>query len=263
MMNMKRIQDAHALLESFGRAMKLIDNKNGILWYHALGMDMLLDTSFTIVPYMTCHHYFLNERTTIHKDGTSESLARFFANLLLWCIRHDIHELAQMWMKNLAMCFAIEPHCSINNTFTGLRVLEAHTIQLAFAIKDRNIDKFQHFNNEIKQFLKMMKLALKTSNCFGDRFELHKLHFELVKRFSEKRLKKLDKLLSMALKNKNYCAYDIIRHTQRSWKCELTLKMQEFWISSSSKENAVNLNKFVFVDRILPYSLPIPRSGNF
>lgn len=263
MMNMKRIQDAYFLLQRFGCAMKFTDDKNGIIWYHALSMDMMMDTSLTIVSYDTCEQYYLNEVTTFHKDGTPESLARFFSNLLLWSIRHRIHEIAQVWMKNLALCFSIEPKSSINNTFTGLRVMEAFTIQLLIADKNRNLDLFQYFNNEMKKIIIMMSLPLKNSKCFVERYELHRIHFDIVKKFKEKRLKELDEILNMALTNKNYCAYDIIKHTQRSWKCELPTNIQDFWINHTSKENEINLSKCSYNDRIFPFSLPIPRSGSF
>lgn len=242
--------------------MKFTNNKNGTIWYHALSLDMLLDTSFTIVSYETCNRYFLSEVTTFHKDGTRESLARFFANLLLWSTRHEVYEISFVWMENLARCFTIETQSSINDKFTGLRVMEAFTIQLTFAIKDRNVESFLHYNNEIQQIVKLMSQSFKNCKCFFERFELQRMHFEMVKKFKEKKLKNFEKLLNLALQNKNYCAYDIIIHTQRSWMCKLTSIMQDFWINHSLNENEINLNEYACTDRIFPFSLPLSRSGN-
>lgn len=262
MIGQKRIQDAYLLIQRFYNAMKFTNDSNGLIWYHALCMDMLLDTSLTIIPYETCDQFYMSVLTTRSNDGAHEALARFFANLLLWNIRHNIQEMAHMWMNQLETCFSIEVESSFNNMFTGLRVMEALTIQLSLSIADRNLTLFEHYDNEMLKIIKVMRLALKCNKYVVERFELHRIHFELVKKFDMKHLKKLGKLMDKALKSKNYCAYDIIKHSGRSWENKLI--SDHFWINQSTCYNQINLNKFISkTDRIFPFSLPIPKSGNF
>lgn len=225
---------------------------------------MLLDTSLTIIPYETCDQYYTMEKTTFWKNGRAEARARFFANLLLWSIRHEIHEMAQVWMGNLETCFSIEVESSFNNKFTGLRVMEALTIQMSISIEERNLTLFEHYDTEMQDIIKVMALALKRSDCFVELFELHQIHFELVKKFNEKHLNRLDKLMRVALRSKNYCACDVIKHSKRSWQLELDDGAQNFWIRHSSKHNQINIDKFISnTERVFPYTLPLSKSGNF
>lgn len=243
--------------------MKVMNDKNGMIWYHALCLDVLLDTGFTIVSYEDCSQFYLKEITTIRQDGTPEALSRFFANLLLWSIRHGVFEISQVWLAHLKQFFTMEPHGSLNNVFTGLRVIEALILQLAFAIEDRNIELFTYFDQKLKGLTRIVKIALKVPNCFKERFELQLLHFELVKRFKKKNLKQLKNMKEKAVKNLNYLSLELIKHSERTWKCELTPAIRNFWINHSSKANAISLSQIDFPDRIFPYSLPIPKSGSF
>ena len=244
--------------------MKFTNDKNGLIWYHALCLDFILDTSLTIIPYDACDQFYFNEKLSFWKEGCPEALSRFFANLLLWNIRHGIHEMANVWMEKLKSAFSTGVESSFNSTFTGLRVMEALTIQLSNSITDRNLTLFEHYDKEINLISKVMKSALKCSNCFIERYELHKIHFELVKKFDERHLSRLDKLMDMAIENQNHCAYDIIKHSKRAWKNELRSELHYFWINYSTQQNQINFNTFSYSnDRIFPFSLVIPKSGNF
>lgn len=258
------MQDACTLLQRFQTAMRYMNDRNGLIWYYALSMDMLLDTSLTVETYEACDKFFLNEITTFHKDGEPEAKSRFFANLLLWCVRHKVDEMAQIWQEHLnTMHYKLESRSSLNSTFTGLRIMEALTLQLSFVIEDRNMDLFEYYDEELKGLIKLMNSKSRISNCFSERFELHRIHLKLVKKFDANHFKKLNKLMDQALKKKNNCSYDIIKHNQRSWTCQLPAEAQNFWMKHSTASNRLNLCMMVFPDRIFPYSLPIPKSGNF
>lgn len=258
MLNQKRIQDAYYLMQRFSNTMKFTNDKNGLIWYHALCLDMLLDTSLTITPYEACYQFYLSEITTLWVDGHPEARARFFANLLLWNVRHEVYEMAHVWAGKLETCFSIEAESSFNNTFTGLRIMEALTIQLSHALVDRDLTLFEHYDREMQQIIKWMEAATRNCNCFADRFHLQRIHFELVKKFDEKLLSKLDKLMNMAHKNKNHCAYDMIMHHKRAWRNELRTDVHNFWTNHSTIGSQIELGKLASTtDRIFPFSLPI------
>lgn len=261
-MNLKRVQDAQRLLERFGTAMKMTNDKNGQIWYHALCMDVLLDTSLTIESYEECDLFHTREIATFDKEGHLEARARFFANLLLWSVRHSFHGIARIWRQHLADCFSLEPCSSINNTFTGLRLVEALTIQLGFAVEDKNLHLFSHLNKELIDLMKVLESALKITKCFTERFELHKLHHQQVMKFEVKRMKKLDNLLGLSIENQNFYSLDLIQHTKRSWNHLMSSEQENFWIDHSTNERSLSLKKAFYFDRVFPYSLPIPMSGN-
>ena len=260
---MKRIQDTNSLLQRFETAMRHMKDKNGLIWYYALCMDVNLDTCFTIVSYEDCCKYYKQEMTTFYQDGTPEARSRFFANLYLWTVRHGIREMAEVWFGHLKQCYLIDANSSLNRFYTGIRVFEAMTIEMVYATDVRNVTKFIYFNDELEALIKTMRLALKVCNCFIERFELHELHFNLVKSFQNDGMKDFKRLERNAVENLNFLSLDIIKHTRRSWTCELAPADQNFWINHSTKAKAMYLDGVAFSDRIFPYSLPIPKSGSF
>lgn len=242
--------------------MKNDKNENGLIWYHAMCLDVLLDTSFTVKSYYDCQNYCLQKTTTFNNDENSEAKSRLFANLWLWCVRHNDQETSLIWKKKFLECYNYE-QSSLNNTFTGLRVMEALTVQLAFDIEGGSMVSLNESENELKDVIKLIKSAVKISNCFFERFELHRIHFAQIMQFKQKRLKQLDKLMNMALKHQSYYAFNLIKHTQRSWRHQLVPWMKNFWLNHSTNDDLLNLSQISIIDRAFPFSLPIPKSGNF
>lgn len=243
--------------------MKLANNLNGLVWYHALSMDLLLETSFTALSYKECDLFFLRNITTIHTDASPEAQSRLFANMLLWSVRHEIYEMSQIWSENLFESFSGDRENSPNQTFTGLRVMEALVLQLVYAIEDRDSTLFVHFDDEIKKIEKQLKSATEISKYFKERFELHRLHFKVVKKFESKSLRKLERLEKMSVKNQNFNASNLIKHTKKLWKRELPDEIEHFWINHSPEVNSLYLNDFSLPERIFPFSLPLPKTVNF
>lgn len=239
--------------------MTLAKNMNGLIWYHALSLDLLLETSFTVVSCKDCDLFFLKNITTFHKDSTHEAQSRFFANMLLWSVRHEIYELAQIWSENLLMCFSMERERSINQTFTGLRVMEAFTLQLVYAIADRDSTLFEHFDKEMKKIEIQMEPAVEISKCFRERLELHRLHFRQVKNFESKSLEILERLKSTAIKEQKFNVVNLIGHTAKLWRHELPEFIENFWINHSMKDS-LNLNEISIPEQIFPFSLPLSKA---
>lgn len=262
-MNMKRIQEAHVILQRFHSAMLFMSDKNGLIWYYALSLDMLLDTGFTVETYETCEQYFFKEVTNFHQDGEKEAKSRFFANLLLFSARHGVYEMTQVWFQNLEQCYQLDHYGSLNSLFTGLRVMETFTLQVSFAIEHRNMVQFMHYDRELEKLVKILKSAIKISNCFVERFKLHQLHFSLVKDFDQKKLKCLKLLQKRAVKQLDYLALDHIKHAHRSWSNDLSPAHHNFWLNHSTSGSSIDLHQVEYAHRVFPFSLPIPKSESF
>lgn len=262
-MNMKRIQEAHVILQRFHSAMHFMKDKNGLIWYYALSMDMLLDTSYTVETYETCEQYFFKEVTSFHQDGDKDAKSRFFANLLLFSTRHGVYEMTQIWFQNLEQCYQLDHFGSLNSVFTGLRVMETFTLQISLAIEHRNMVQFMHYDRETEKLIKIIKSAIKLSNCFVERFELHQLHFSLVKNFDRKKLKSLEQLEESAVKQLDFLALDQIKHARRTWSNDSSPGQCSFWLDHSTSESSIDLHRVDFAHRVFPFSLPIPKPESF
>jgi hypothetical protein len=128
---------------------------NSLIWYHALSLDFLLDTTLTITPYEVCNQFYQNEMTSLIGNDHYEASARFCVNCWLWNLRHGRHETAKVWKEKLVNCLEIYSHSSITSTFTTVRVVEALTLQLAFVIEERNMDLTKTVESELKTVKKL------------------------------------------------------------------------------------------------------------
>lgn len=235
--------------------MKSTNNKCGLIWYHALCMDMLLDTNYTIVTYEDCDKFYLSSILTVDKSAYPEAHSRFFVNLCLWNFRHGFDKIAQALKDEL---LALHLSSSINDTFTGLRVMEALTLQLARAIESYDLNLMMKLDDALQRVIKSMASSLKTTKFNTERFKLHRLHFQLVENFDESRFSQLEKLKVKALKNRNFYAVDLITHTLNFWQNKLSENIKNFWLHHSTTDNPLKLSQISTVNQIFPFSLSIP-----
>lgn len=263
LINMKRIQDADVLLQKFFMLMNSLQDKNGLIWYYAMCMDMLLDTCYTIRSYEECNQFYLSEISNFQGERLSEAKSRFFANLSLYCARHELYEVSQTWMDRMSICLFLETKSSINNAFTGLRVIEGLTLQLVFAIEGRSVTLSKHYNAQLEKMTFKISLSLKVSNIFIERLELYRIYISIIRKLETVKLKKLERLTELAVKSQDYNSSDLIKHTLQFWRSELPPTAQHFWIKHSTTDYALNLNQISCNDRIFPFSLPIPTAGNY
>jgi hypothetical protein len=255
-MSVKCFQDVSSLLHRFSMTMKMKKDLNALIWYHALSLDFLLDTTLTITPYEVCNQFYQNEMTALIGNDHYEASARFYVNCWLWNLRHERLEAAKVWKEKLANCLEIYSHSSITSTFTTVRVVEALTLQLAFVIEEKNMDLMKTVESELKSVKKL--LTSSNGSKFSEtRLRLHQIHYEMLKSFNENSLKKLDKLAEEALSNKKYMTLEIIKHTQLLWRGELPSNIENFWNNHSTEKTALEVEA---PDRVFPFSLRLPKS---
>lgn len=141
--------------------------------------------------------------------------------------------------------------------------METFTLQISLAIEHRNMVQFMHYDRETEKLIKIIKSAIKLSNCFVERFELHQLHFSLVKNFDRKKLKSLEQLEESAVKQLDFLALDQIKHARRTWSNESSPGQCSFWLDHSTSESSIDLHRVDFAHRVFPFSLPIPKPESF
>lgn len=239
--------------------MKSKHDKNGLIWYHALSLDFLLDATMTIIPYETCHQFYYSEMTEWDESvDLREASARFYANCLLWNFRHKVYNIAGIWKEKLSVCLKdIQSQSSVHSASTVVRYMEALTLHLVSAIDDENIKLIKHLENELKD---VTKSASKLSNLSSERFELHELHRQMLIKITDTSLQRIEKLKESAQRNKDFLTLDIIKHTHRLWLGELPLKIENFWINHSTQQRALGVNDLFATDRVFPFSLPLSTS---
>jgi hypothetical protein len=256
LMNLKRFQEASSTLAKFLIGMKSSNDKNGLIWYHAMCLDLLLDATMTNVSYETCCRFFVSNMANLPamKD---EASSRFYANCMLWNMRHGCVEVAEFWKRKLTNQFEICKENSITGTYTGLRLMETLTLEVAYFIKIKDDAGLLNVEKELNQVAKQVTAGVRNSNLFQERLQLHRLHLKMLKKFDEKKLQKLEKLENSALKNKDYLAMGIIKHTEYMWKSKQRVNIENFWLHHSCEGNSLTVNQLCVSDRVFPFSLPL------
>lgn len=140
---------------------------------------------------------------------------------------------------------------------TGLRVMETLNLQMIRSIDTRNVNSFKYFENELKKIVKTMDVLVKVTKCLQVRYQLHIIHSHHLKKTEDKNIEKLIKLKELALKMNDFCTYDILLHTIQLWQCNLSNHEKTQWQDYGRCTNDV----FYSDDRIYPFSLKIPKSG--
>lgn len=162
-------------------------------------------------------------------------------------------------MQKVVQTFTLTNFELLNKTITGIRVMEALNLQMIRSIDTRNVNSFKYYEKEMKQIIKKMNVLVDSTNCLQARYQLHVTHCRHLKKVESKNIKKLIELKKLALKMNDYCTYDILLHTIQLWKCKLPNHAKTQWQDQGRNVDDI----FYSDDRIYPFSLEIPKSGQF
>jgi hypothetical protein len=244
-----RIDDAIKLLTEFGGIAKRHLDRNGMIWFYALAMDLTLDTCQTIVvSYEECYKFHLELATSSHGDGVSdEAIGRFLANFWLWSMRNDIMERGERLMERLREKFELNSRSSINNVMTGIRVVEALTLHYVHAVESQNIPSHAFLHYLITRYLNKLKNDVKsTYGCFQERVLFHELHFEMInnQNYSKKLFQlRMSRLLRKAIMKRDYFAFNYLRHLSLAWWNE---NVKNHWKELNMKKSSNAQQEIVF-----------------
>lgn len=137
--------------------------------------------------------------------------------------------------------------------------METLNLQMIRSIDNSNVNSFNYFENEMKKIVKTMDILVKVTKCLQVRYQLHITHYHHLMKTEDKNIEKLIKLKERALKMNDFCTYDILLHTIQLWECNLSNYDKTQWQDNGRSTNDV----FYSDDRIYPFSLQIPKSGQF
>lgn len=231
-----------------------------MIWYHAMCLDLLLDATMTVVPYEACRQFYLTEMADLTEKTHPKACARFYANCMLWNMRHGDYEIAEFWKKKLMKEFEVSKANAIIETVTGLRLIESLTLEASRFIG--NDTKLQEIENELDNVAKLVKFGVKHAKLFAERAKLHRMHLKMVKKFNEEKFEKLDKLEDGALKSLDYLTADIIKHTKKVWEGRLRMNVMNFWVNHSTQRDPLTIFQLFFSGRVFPFSLPLNYDKN-
>lgn len=239
----ERIDAMKKLLVEFNAIARHYDDENCLIWYYALSMDLLLDTCHSLITYEECFNFYLELVTSSHyNDKNQEAVSRFIANFWLWSIRNDMRERSERLMEGMRARFKLSIHSTVNDVFTGIRVLEALTLQY---LKTKNTASQSSLHSMIICYLNILKNYVKLSErCFHERLLLHELHFEMINQEISANLftTRLNKLMTKSLMKKNYFTFNYIRFLKRNiWSC-----IKNHWIEYNLKSSEMNSQQIIY-----------------
>lgn len=84
LVSQKQIGEVVHLFQQNYEAVRLSEDRNGLAWYYALCLDVLLDTSFSIVPFSACKAFYMENVEILSSLENSYGVTRFYANMWLW-----------------------------------------------------------------------------------------------------------------------------------------------------------------------------------
>jgi hypothetical protein len=252
----ERIDAMKKLLMEFNAVARHYNDENGLIWYYTLAMDLLLDTCHSIITYEECFNFYLELVTSSHYiDKNQEAVSRFIANFWLWNIRNDMRERSERLMEGLRARFKLSTHSTINDFFTGLRVLEALMLQYLVAVKTKNTTSQSSLHGLIVQYLNILKYYVKLSKrCFHERLLLYELHFEMINQEISMNLftTRINLLMAKSFVKKNYFTFNYIRYLKLNILRRDEIRT-DYWLACNLKSSEMNLQKIIYF--LLPIDL--------
>ncbi|XP_058818168.1 adenylate cyclase type 10-like isoform X3 [Topomyia yanbarensis] len=281
LMSHRKISEAVSMLWSFQSLTARNRDSSGRAWYYAIALDILLDSSCCIETYKSCESFILKNCEAIGYERDAYAVTRLYADLWLWCVRYDAWETADTWMNKLQEVFVLTPHDSMINVHTAIRVLEGFILTLVSKVEARSILAIVRLQGEIEKLLENIEDALDISKCHEAKYRLLEVYYNEVTHPSVSTLNKLAKLRKLAISRNDHLCAEKILHTMQYWRCELSPKIETFWLDHCSNESVTiendvrddeststeyrynYTNCILNYERIYPYSLPLPRARYF
>ncbi|XP_049548290.1 adenylate cyclase type 10-like [Anopheles darlingi] len=295
----RRIADTVETLASLQRLIMHYQYRTGYIWYHALCLDTLLDTSCCIEPYRACENFYFQNRDCFVAPSDPLASGRLFANLWLWCVRYGAWVAADNWLTLLQERFVLSAHDSTINVHTAIRLAEGMILTLIYHIEARNTLMIERVRSSIEELLASIEQALRISRNHIAKYELMCIYYRQVvaPRTMVALRRRLAEAGKRATTRNDLLCLEHIRHTAKFWHRELPAALETFWLdhaagsernydecdsggkqgkrsfsvrslelrnSSSAGHSNEQLYDYASCilnhERIYPYSMPLPRA---
>uniref|UniRef100_A0A182QFI7 Uncharacterized protein n=1 Tax=Anopheles farauti TaxID=69004 RepID=A0A182QFI7_9DIPT len=259
--------------------------RTGHIWYYAICMDVLLDTSCCVESYRRCENFYFKNRESFLAQRDTFASARLFANLWLWCVRYGAWVAADNWLELMREYFSLSVHDSTINIHTAIRIIEGMVLTLIYHIEARNTTQTRRVRAEIETLLGNVGQALSVNRNHVARFELMRIYYRQVvapDRGSSACRRQLAAAAKRAQRRNDHLCHDHIQHTAKFWHRELPPALETFWLDhaagSNQSDGASQSQSFnagspfgisneqlydyasciLNHERIYPYSMPLP-----
>uniref|UniRef100_A0A182KCB6 Guanylate cyclase domain-containing protein n=1 Tax=Anopheles christyi TaxID=43041 RepID=A0A182KCB6_9DIPT len=260
-------------------------NPTGHIWYYAICLDVLLDTSCCIESYRRCENFYFKNRESFLAQRDGFASARLFANLWLWCVRYGAWVAADNWLVLLREYFVLRSYDSTININTAIRIVEGMVLTLINHIEARNTGQIRRVRASIETLLGSVEQALSTNRNHVARFELMRIYYrQVVDPAAGNVRRELAAAAKRAHLRNDHLCHDHIQHTAKFWHRELTPALENFWLdhaAGSDRSDGASRSQSFAVgtsfgmsneqlydyascilnhERIYPYSMPLPRA---
>uniref|UniRef100_A0A182M8Z2 Guanylate cyclase domain-containing protein n=1 Tax=Anopheles culicifacies TaxID=139723 RepID=A0A182M8Z2_9DIPT len=259
--------------------------RTGQIWYYAICLDVLLDTSCCIESYRRCENFYFKNRESFLTQRNGFASARLFANLWLWCVRYGAWVAADNWLVLLRENFALSVHDSTININTAIRIVEGMVLTLIYHIEARNTAQIRRVRACIETLLGSVEQALSINRNHVARFELMRIYYrQVVDPDGGDVRRQLATAAKRAQSRNDHLCHDHIQHTAKFWYRELPPALETFWLDHAAGSDRIDgasrnqsfaagslfgiSNEQLYDygscimnhERIYPYSMPLPRA---
>ncbi|KFB35731.1 hypothetical protein ZHAS_00002631 [Anopheles sinensis] len=236
----RRIGDTVRILQNLWDLVRHSRDRMGLIWYYALCLDVLLDTSCTIVPYRKCEHFYFENRPSLVGGRERYAISRLYANLWLWCVRYGAWTAADNWVVLLQDQFTLGAHDSTINVSTALRIVEGLILTLIQHIEARNAAMIGRVRATIEQLLERIEEALTISKNHVAKYELMRIYYRQVVTPSGRVFRRLADASKLAHGRNDHLCYDHINHTAKFWNRELSPALETFWLDHGAGNGPIH-----------------------
>uniref|UniRef100_A0A182SVP6 Guanylate cyclase domain-containing protein n=1 Tax=Anopheles maculatus TaxID=74869 RepID=A0A182SVP6_9DIPT len=259
--------------------------RTGHIWYYAICLDVLLDTSCCIESYRRCENFYFKNRESFLTQRNSFASARLFANLWLWCVRYGAWVAADNWLVLLRENFVLSVHDSTININTAIRIVEGMVLTLIYYIEARNTAQIRRVRTGIETLLGSVEQALSINRNHVARFELMRIYYrKVVDPAAGNVRRQLAAAAKRAQSRNDHLCHDHIQHTAKFWNRELPPALETFWLDHAAGSDRMDgtsrsqsfaagslfgisseqlydyTSCILHHEQIYPYSLPLSRA---
>lgn len=223
LMRSQQIQEMVKLLQEFHLIIRNHYDREGLIWYYALSMDMLLDSYHNIITYDECDKFYLEILSTTISEKYARAYERFLANFSLWSIRNNLLEKSELIIHNMRNNFSIRVSSNVNDIFTAIRLLEILTMHVKDDVVKGNMENAVHILNKAKVLLNDIRKKNKISQCFDELLKFYQICLDNATKFELSSIIQLFVLEKRVIKKKDFYSLNLIRKKRLAWSKKLKM----------------------------------------
>ncbi|XP_053615027.1 adenylate cyclase type 10-like [Plodia interpunctella] len=254
-----RIQDMVAIMREFFYMVDHYDLSSET-WYYFYAIIILLDTGYCVEPYSACEKFYIKKGDAILRSKSPEAAWNYFVGMWLITIRIGAWERSILWeekIKKLQGNLKYEKYEF--GTMIVVRLLEGMLITLVREMSNRNIKKTILLEDSVSKMLSDLKTACNRAPMFAPRYYLLLAYFDYIRGKKMRAFSHINKSIDLARTNAHAPLMYWGEHTRDHWKGTLPKNLENYWIEHVEPDNLLDYRDFDPNNKIVPYTLPLPK----